>query len=967
MIARVVFLCLFLWSVPGLAQPIDSNLIQMRLTHTLYQGFFAASYEENKLNPDLRYHANKVYSQIFLNTWSQMIESGKYRSTKEIFETISRGQGYLAKYYLKWQALHDFGSPYGRMDLGNGRNQLIAHVYNSETQFPNLDQRISYIMDMANTHLVAGHDFVLAELIAQTFLNSENPNVSRQANNLLNAIPFQTDVVQPIQLGFSILSLWRGYAGGANLAKPAFMSYEMAKPVQLSVLFHGALLGGGLLFIPEQIEHTGSKLPTSVNVGQLWDGLSALYNKTFQLYNRPDFIPSFVPETKQQVYSNVMNHLEHKSKLEYGDTFLSIEKLQRLDKLNRDDLFALDFAKYQYDQLKENVRKIFGRGPITSTQLEQFRALVIKSALSSYKRDYSSLLSTFLDWGGNSVAQTMLMIALLEPYQQQLPRGTRLVVSSWPGHLEAGLWDGVRFSALIQGKVTTEITGTLYKPEYILIYVLKHYPSALGDTYPSVINNMRMSMLDLIIKQPNATAEKSMKEKGPGGSGKQLQSGGDPKGGGKDGKDAKSRKSEDAQDDQDDKERSGTLNYSQMTQGFANGDIAPRLSAPQSSPADDRPKVTISINYEPRQYMFKSFAYDRSKGQLIVFNEAIYNDFVSQRLKSKMSDHALEEVIKSRQFEDLMRALRSPLIEKIYTKPSKADSFASSLNALLQIADSDLTQLDRVQAEIQLMLQELSLRNSNPIDFGGLVESLTKANEKLKNPEMATSIEIAKVIAAGEIRFLKNILRDPRPFLEMYNETSMKLRIHLLVRYFGASYWHYNNRASGNNEKLTGQAKYKIREFLANVQQIKVDFSREVTFICNPIVVNAPVASENLVWPYQFSPSGCQQAFKEWKEKTPQLSSKTVSGEASPDEKDMITLKVSTLIELTVGFGTGLQLWTNEIILAFVKGYYQEIGPSRAQSIETIKAIYLSDPAYFENPKYKSLETLWTTEKPSNK
>ena len=173
--------------------------------------------------------------------------------------------------------------------------------------------------------------------------------------------------------------------------------------------------------------------------------------------------------------------LARKVPADFGELFLRAEKFEAIDGLAANNNFAMDFIRARYLNLKAATAKIFSAGPINDEQIEAFRRLVIDDALYNYKRDYPNLTATFLGWGGNCVAQAMLMTALLEPYRERLPSGYQLVVSLWRDHIETGLWNGSSIKLLVSGSDTDDISGTLYRPEFLLVMMLRNYPGGLDN------------------------------------------------------------------------------------------------------------------------------------------------------------------------------------------------------------------------------------------------------------------------------------------------------------------------------------------------------------------------------------------------------------------------------------------------------------------------------------------------------
>ena len=218
-------------------------------------------------------------------------------------------------------------------------------------------------------------------------------------------------------------------------------------------------------------------------------------------------------------------------------------------------------------------------------------------------------------------------------------------------------------------------------------------------------------------------------------------------------------------------------------------------------------------------------------------------------------------------------------------------------------------------------------------------------------------IELSKRIgqfAQLESDLIANVARNPRAFLVAYDEASTEQRNYVLDRIFGISFWNYSDETSGAKADVE-LAKESLREYLAGLRRIKIDFARETNFICSKIRVDLPKVGPSWPWAYRFSEQGCENRIPRRTD-----NSEAISGKPTVEpEGDLLQLKPSTLIEVTIAFGRGLQAWTREVADAFVDGRYDAIGPDRPTSILVIKSIYESEPSFAHDERFERLPSVW--------
>jgi hypothetical protein len=342
-----------------------------------------------------------------------------------------------------------------------------------------------------------------------------------------------------------------------------------------------------------------------------------------------------------------------------------------------------------------------------------------------------------------------------------------------------------------------------------------------------------------------------------------------------------------------------------------------------------------------------------------------------------MTDAKFEDIITEHQFRDLVSFMQLPVIAKVYVNPEKETADPTkAFAALAQITDEDLVDHHNLIAELISALTPAAGVVGARVNFSRLAQRLDEATTNYLNlspetPKTLSSTELTaftrsvEKIGRLEQGIMYDIINNPRAFLEMYDKASPALRAHLLVRFFGTSFWTYDMECDSCKDAATlfNLAKTSIRSYIDSLDQIKIDYSRETNLICSQIKVNLPVVKDwPREWTANFAESNCQNKFPKQIEIV--LNPAPRQKENQPPKIEPLKLKVSTLIELTVGFGRGLNLWSQDVVDAFVDGRYNKIGPDRPTSIVTILNILRTEPVLSRDHKYDKLKRLTIPQTP---
>lgn len=972
LIKLMLMILIILGTAPLFAQTSQgskkmNDMLRLRLTHTLFQGVIASYFVQNDKKFDAKYLADKAFLQTFLNEWSIGIDLGSYESTEQIFNAISNNKAYLFVYSDKWKSISQFTADKNTIDLGGIKNQFLGQVLIAEKKYKNIDQQIQYILQAVNTYLVTNaQEYELAQLIAGSFLDNKNETTRKYAEQIFQAVPFQKNVQLAIA-AFDILAMARGstgflsvfnlpkyqkitrlaaiplvYTGRAiqsGAAKAVNPIFSKMTSLHWSMIASGGIhatgIGAGALYVMDNVQaitSSKSKLqPNIISTGLLWETFKELYKDSFTLQEFHDFFPHFELGNKEDLVKDVDAHLNQGKPIDYFSTFLKAEKFTKIDNRDLKDQFATNFINNRYNELKYKVDQLFRSG-IGMKQIGQFRQLVIEEAIHNYKRDYPNLTSLLLSWGGNCVSSTMLVTSLLEPYKEKLAaNGYKLAIGLYPDHIEPALilTDG-RYLDLVGGKLISHTKVTIKKPSYLMVLLARHLDLPIKNSEDSIIDKA------IALIAPIKTKDKKDERKGV----------------------LEKFSPFDVNSDTplfalDEIPYSSTIEYSEIFEQthFMPATYGQLSNAKRSKFKEPDIKFELLADqglFENKKNMLIDFIYDVKKSKVIAFDEEIYSELLTLSRQFKGNRSGLQRVLSDKLLAKFDQAKNHPIMQKFYEAPSN-----KGLVALSDISDLEISQHDQLLRELNFII---NIFNNTAYDEDALASSIPELYKNYSGYQINRFDSVSSIINA-EAKNQLNIIKSPGAFLELYNQSSSLMRRHLIARFFNSSIFTGDQnlyRYPSNNQS---QAKSKVRDFIRNANHIKVDFSKENSFICNPIAINLPTISQSWPWAYNFSKDNCQKELKNSKNDPDQSQAEN----SEIQRKNLLELKVSTLIELTVLFGRGLHLWNEEVVDAFVEGRYEKVLTDRPTSITQLRNILASDPQLASEPRFRPLHILVNT------
>lgn len=533
----------YAFSVANQATPISNEtLLQLRMTHTFYASVFAGYLNEGDQKYRPRYMATKQYILTFLNRWSELIETARYSSTGQIFAAIKNSETYLGLYYPVWEGLHSPKHKYFT-NLGGAKNSFLTGVWHSENAYRDPEERLTQLLKLTNALILASSkDYVTSEVIATAFSHSKNPKIREQADALTKGKPFQTrlsvlvsirDLMVPTRFAFGLAAPQKAVSQiktSANMLRslnPSRKLNPFLKNIPKmywagagSVAFHG-----GLFYVLDRqkknrdtqkqvqdtlLEEIGSSIEFALM--NLWENIYSQNAEVFSSFNK-DFVPRYRQASKKELVTSIKNYLlqpRSQKGFDYLTAFVQAEKVKSIDRRKLSDLFAIHFMHGQMEvftrEISEYLRVAKQEKQPAIVQIETIRQILIDGYLARYSRDYPSLTSTFLGWGGNCISRTMLFVGVFERLKDQipLPDQMKLGIVSFIDHIEPVLYNGEEIWFLIDGQKRPFDNARIWKPEFLLHALLTDFSEADSLTLSSALAT---GQLDLSEEKVNSSPQ----------------------------------------------------------------------------------------------------------------------------------------------------------------------------------------------------------------------------------------------------------------------------------------------------------------------------------------------------------------------------------------------------------------------------------------------------------------------------
>lgn len=513
---------------------VAETAMSLRLTHLLFAAVLDHYEAEGleKYRPDFLLHER--YLRTFIYEWGLLLDAGSVRSTKEAWAQIAARKSYLGVNFEIWR--RTLPNYFGGSAVANGfnigyrREGFLVRVLESEIKTETkansgvaplsaFDLRLAKIVDFVSADLMTEEaDQALGAKILESVLSSSNADIRKNAAQTLRNSPRLMKIVNTLRLGRDVVL---GIASGgpaagsqtaltyARIAK--YYASSTAKAIRMPELLraskaawnatpsiavattasigaHGAaayLLPHDFFSADDPSSSTAQAPPaigsdeTTKNIPFLAAlALNTAPQRASHLVTQNDFEwpkrieraatkDEWIAQGRQML--NIWNGGGRVKNL--AEFFLEGERL--LGYWPQDTELARITMLSRYALLKRRIRQ----GEIKT--FDDLRIDVLKNELEDYRGKRRTLTGVFLDWGGNCVSQTVLMVSLLNEFPELLPKGARLGVFDSSTHMEAVVVEGDIANFMVSGKMMKlDGTITILKPQALIVNAL----SAMGES-----------------------------------------------------------------------------------------------------------------------------------------------------------------------------------------------------------------------------------------------------------------------------------------------------------------------------------------------------------------------------------------------------------------------------------------------------------------------------------------------------
>jgi hypothetical protein len=133
--------------------------------------------------------------------------------------------------------------------------------------------------------------------------------------------------------------------------------------------------------------------------------------------------------------------------------------------------------------------------------IEGFRKILLEGELQNYRGARRTILSLFLNWGGNCTTQTLLMVGLLQRYPRLIPKGFNLGAVLIPSHIEATLVSDEFVWLLVSGKKLKREAGiSIITPQSLVYHIIKQIDA-------SALSKSNLTSEQFYLQRPEAHKE----------------------------------------------------------------------------------------------------------------------------------------------------------------------------------------------------------------------------------------------------------------------------------------------------------------------------------------------------------------------------------------------------------------------------------------------------------------------------
>jgi len=481
--------------------------LNMKLTYGLYLWVLGQPLAQNKMkqNFEYSYFSEKQQLNILFSVWKQLLESGQYKNTSEIFYVMKKYYPYFAKYMDPFLSMT---SRNPQLQLPHYRNTFLAAVLLSEREIQDPYARTEKLIDKIGQFLFTPEysstngdqtlGSMLLEVIGQKQKNNTNPladlAIEIRSQKVFSTTVYVLSAVKGLfefgagrlitaAVASSSVQLFRRMVLGS--AATVVKKNPMATALTISAGLHGLFFyqQRELALALQPLPNVDSEVYSSkqVQVLSVIQRLAKAGALLFDLkreqvvgFEKPSVTQS---SEKNKLISEANAYLKGlNNNFDFLNFFIQAEKLQATAGFSSADVKTFDLIIALADKLKTDVVKIQKTNDLGA--LEEFRQLLIGNYLHLYRRENPNLLTVFLGWGGNCVARTMLFIGLLQKNPQLLPPDAELFFGLYQDHMEPIVLYHGKYYLLMAGVAVSTSRAVLYLPNDLIRIALAGFNSA---------------------------------------------------------------------------------------------------------------------------------------------------------------------------------------------------------------------------------------------------------------------------------------------------------------------------------------------------------------------------------------------------------------------------------------------------------------------------------------------------------
>lgn len=405
--------------------------------------------------------------------WSTASETGDIGSTREIIQVL-QGSAQTRTQCRRWLDWIVGDSARQRV-----HGQFLSALEQIEGLFSLEEQKRAHLSALAILINQGGSQyFAAAQAIDMYYMEDRNPAIRSLARNHVRDLPTQQDaraflnVVNPdnVTAAFGVGGLLSGLLSGLSAVAPAAVSGAVG-----TLGLHAGAVSAALEVSREKKGPIGAHaVRGQVGVDQRSILAKWIENLRYDLPTLP-----LLTDSAERIRRRFLSHgsesfdlLPFLAALEVAqmrspNLFLTSNRLTAMQALSRKIREALQKADQSFEQRLREVRKL----------------AIESSAIRRYRGGQPLFLPMLYGDGGNCVANTQMMLALLWPHRDLFEPGWKLGIETFPDHVQPVLYSAEqgRVIDLVGGQRKSKIKNAIFHPAVFFEGFLRQTPATARD------------------------------------------------------------------------------------------------------------------------------------------------------------------------------------------------------------------------------------------------------------------------------------------------------------------------------------------------------------------------------------------------------------------------------------------------------------------------------------------------------